>query len=213
MHDADELRRRLHNIDGRGYKAYRDIRGAVDFGDCELYLDHIQGDPFAAPSRVRVLVPMEVANIPPALFDGRVRRVAFEDFTARRVREAILARRGPRKGSGKSGEIRVDAGGQEVLERSAVVVEPDFVEVRLYVGLPGNGRRVLAREAESLLCVDLLEIADRALTWGRAPQELAQKFVDRRVVREQLGERVLHHDERVECLGVLEVDLVRALVA
>ena len=178
MHTADELRHTLRRIDGHGYKAYRDIRGAFDFGDCELYLDHIQGDPFAAPSRVRVLVPMGVANLPPALFDGRVRRFALEDFLARRVRAAIGVRGPSRRGSGKSGEIHVDAGGQEVLERTAVVVEPDFVEVRLQVGLPAAGRRVLGREAESLLCADALEIADRALNWSRAPQELAQQFVE-----------------------------------
>ncbi len=178
MHTADELRHTLRRIDGRGYKAYGDIRGAFDFGDCELYLDSIQGDPFAAPSRIRVLIPMSVAKMPSALFDGRVRRFALEDFLARRVREAILECGSSRRGSGKSGEIRVDAGGQEVLERTAVVVEPDFVEVRLQVGLPAAGRRVLGREAELLLCSDVLEIADRALTWSRLPQERTQQFVN-----------------------------------
>ena len=80
MHTADELRHTLRRIDGRGYKAYGDIRDAFDFGDCELYVDTIQGDPFAAPSRIRVLIPMEVAKVPAALFDGRVRRFALEDF-------------------------------------------------------------------------------------------------------------------------------------
>ncbi|NQT91518.1 MAG: ATPase, partial [Lentisphaerae bacterium] len=56
MASADQLRDILRRIDGRGYKAYMDIGGAYDFEDFELIVDYVQGDPFAAPSRVRVRV-------------------------------------------------------------------------------------------------------------------------------------------------------------
>ena len=49
--NADELRNILHRIDGRGYKAYRDIRGSFDLDHegLTLHIDHVQSDPFAAP--------------------------------------------------------------------------------------------------------------------------------------------------------------------
>jgi predicted ABC-class ATPase len=175
---ADELRRILGRIDGRGYKAYREIRDSFDFGDFTLTVDHVQGDPFAAPSKLRVRIPQRRAELPTSLFDNRVRRRAFEDFLARRVRGAIRATSPPRRGSGKSGAIQIDAGGQEVIERTAVVLTDDWVEARLQLGLPAAGRRVLGRQAERMLCGDLPRIAERSLVSGNLPLEEARAFVD-----------------------------------
>lgn len=175
---VDELRRILNRIDGRGYKAYRDIRGAFDFGDFTLHVDHVQGDPFAAPSKLRARVPQRRAQLPRSLFENAVRRTAFEDFLARRVRSAIRGGGAERRGSGKSGLVSVDAGAQEVLERTAVVVRDDWVEVRLQAGLPAAGRRVLGRQAEAMLCGSLPEIVEAALTWRRLPQVDARRFVE-----------------------------------
>jgi predicted ABC-class ATPase len=47
MRTLEELRRTLHRIDRRGYKAYRDIQGSYALGPLELHVDHVQGDPFA----------------------------------------------------------------------------------------------------------------------------------------------------------------------
>jgi len=58
MRGKETLRTILRRIDGRGYKAYKEIEGAYDFGEYALFIDHVQGDPFAAPSQVRVQVHM-----------------------------------------------------------------------------------------------------------------------------------------------------------
>jgi hypothetical protein len=50
---ADDLGRILNRIDGRGYKAYREIRGEFELGSGSLFIDHVQGDPYAAPSKLR----------------------------------------------------------------------------------------------------------------------------------------------------------------
>ncbi|NRA07497.1 MAG: ABC-ATPase domain-containing protein [Myxococcales bacterium] len=163
MRDAESLLQTLRRIDGRGYKAYRDIRGGYQFEDAELHVDHVQGDPFAAPSRLRVRIPLERTGLPDDLLGRPVARMALCDLLARRVHEAIGRGGGGRRGSGKSGIISVDAGGQEVLARSAVVLGGDFAEVRLQVGLPAAGRRVLGREAEALLIDDLPRISARGL--------------------------------------------------
>jgi predicted ABC-class ATPase len=176
--DADALRRTLSRIDGRGYKAYRDIRGSWELGAACLYVDHVQGDPYAAPSRVRVRMPMQHAALPRELFENRVRRGALADYLARRVRDAIGRLTGARRGSGKSGLVSVDAGGQQVLERTAVVIEDAWVEARLQVGLPAAGRRVLGRQAEELLCRDVPRIAERGLCAGELALDDTARFVD-----------------------------------
>jgi predicted ABC-class ATPase len=173
---AEDLRRVLRRIDGRGYKAYRDIRGAWTLGRVTLHVDHVQGDPFAAPSRLRLRVPVEAAGFPAELQTGPVRRLALEDFLVRAAARAAAG--GVRRGSGKSGALFVDAGGQQVIERTAAVVTPEFVELRLQAGLPAAGRRVLGREAEALLCQDLPDLADEALLFESHDPEAIRRFVE-----------------------------------
>ena len=64
----DNLRSTLRRIDGRGYKAYKDLRGGYDFGRYALLIDHVQGDPFAAPSLLRLRLPQTIAKFPADLF-------------------------------------------------------------------------------------------------------------------------------------------------
>ncbi len=137
----DDLRAVLQRIDGRGYKAYRDARGRWEQPDLTLCIDRVQGDPFAAPSKLRLRVPQETAGLPARLFSNPSRRTALADFLTRRAAQA--ARGGRRRGSGKSGLVEVDAGGQQVLERTSCVVTDAWVELRVQAGLPAAGRRVL----------------------------------------------------------------------
>ena len=181
MQDMDDLRRILSRIDGRGYKAYKDIQGAYSFDNFALYIDHVQGDPFAAPSKVRVRVPQRIAGLPEemfALLSNLPRRVALADFLAREVHKAIRRTADGARGSGKSGLITIDAGAQEVLERTAVIVSCECVEARLEVGLPAAGRRVLGREAEAMLCDELPKIVDRGLLWKNVPRQKGLEFMD-----------------------------------
>ncbi len=188
MASLEDLKRELRRIDGRGYRAYKDVGGRWTGDACEVLIDHVQGDPFAAPSRLRI----RVANAWPIdLFENRVRRIALEDWLARRSAEAIRRAAGGRRGSGKSGLVAIDSGGQEVVERTAVALDADGVEARLEVGLPARGRSVLGREAEALLCEVLPEIAQRALEPGEEVE--AADFVDgvecQEALRAQLRER------------------------
>ncbi len=189
-----DLRRLLQRIDGRGYKAYRDLRGSWQLPGPTLFVDHVQGDPFAAPSKLRLRIDAAAAGIPGDLFATPVRRVALADRLARAAADAARET-GGRRGSGRSGAVFVDAGGQEVLERTAVVVTEGWVELRVQAGLPAAGRRVLGRQAEALLCGDLPRVATAALAWSELPQDDVRAFVDcvdnQEHLRAQLSERGL----------------------
>lgn len=178
MYTVDDLRNILVRIDGRGYKAYKDLQGAYAFPLFTLFIDHVQGDPFASPSKIRVRVPATVAELPPDLFSGRVRRVALQDFLIREVHEAIRHVCRGNRGIGKSGLIAIDVGGQEVLERTAMVVTSQWVEARLSLGLPAHGRTIQGRQAEAMLCQEVPEMADRAMKWRSVDEERARAFVD-----------------------------------
>ena len=165
--DAGRLGALLERIDGSGYRAYRDLRGAWDFDRAgtpfRLLVDHVQADPFAAPSRMRVQVDPDVAGFPGHTFTPGPRRRALCNYLALRFSdEAGEAPRGA--GSGASGRIAIDRPGQQVLERTCVLVDDKGrVEARFVAGLPAAGRRVLGRSAAELLCRRLPGIVAAAL--------------------------------------------------
>ncbi len=184
----------LHRIDGRQYGHYRDLRGrryALDSG--ALTFEHIQGDPFAAPSRLRVDLPAGLLRLPAWARDGADARRACADFLQRAMRPALAAAAGG-AGSGRSGMLEIAAAGQEVLERTGVVVGADgAVRVRLSAGLPAAGRRILGRAASELLTrrLDgaLRHVAER-LDFGVLRTHV-QVVEDQVALRAQLGEHGL----------------------
>ena len=74
MQTSKELSALLARIDRRGYPAYKDTRGAWRFPGYVLSIDHVQGDPFAAPSRVSVHVDGKTAGFPRDLWGAPCRR-------------------------------------------------------------------------------------------------------------------------------------------
>ena len=192
MSNEQHLRQLLSHIDGRGYKAYKQIKGSYEFSDFNLYIDHVQGDPFALPSKVRLRVDQKRAQIPVGLWPNSVRQVALEDFIARAVRRAIQTLISPKKGSGKSGLVFIDAGQQEALERTAAVIREDWVETRLQIGLPAAGRRILGKQATTILCQEIPKIVDRALMWKNMDHEQCHTFIEcvenQEAIRQQLAE-------------------------
>jgi predicted ABC-class ATPase len=150
----DRLHDLLRRIDGRGYRSYKDLqRGRFSFPRFELAIDHVQGDPYAAPSRVRVLMSRTSTALPGSALTTRARRRAARDLLARRFAGCVAGERA----------LRIDAGGQTVLERTACLVSNDRVELRFTVELPARGRRVLGRQAWTLLGELLPEAVEHAL--------------------------------------------------
>ena len=163
MRAREDLRKTLIRIDRKGYKAYKDIEGAYDFGTFSLIIDHVQGDPFASPSRVRALVDVRKTGIPSELYDNPTRRVALRDYLARVFDMRLKACVKGRRGMGTSGLIRIDRGGQEVLDRTAIVINRDAVEARFEVGLPAAGRTILGRECLEIFFDEIPQVAEGSL--------------------------------------------------
>ena len=146
--DLDSVLRRL---EGRGYKALKEITGAWDFGDFTLSIDHVQGDPFAEPSRMRVRIESGVARLEPSAYATEPRRWGTAGYLARRFADRALKASKP-IGTGKGGQIRMAPQGQVVLRQTALQVTPDgALEARFTVGLPAHGRRIAGRAAAELL--------------------------------------------------------------
>ncbi len=156
MRSSQYLASLLNSLDGRGYKAYRELeeRGPFSFPGFVLFFDHVQGDPFAPPSHLRVRLSQELAGFPAELFSSPIRRLALEDFLSRRF-SAALENLSRRRGTGRSGFFRTIELSPAVLERTSCRVNPNWVELRFFAGLPAAGRRVLGREAREMLLEDI----------------------------------------------------------
>ncbi|MGB9627229.1 MAG: ABC-ATPase domain-containing protein [Thermodesulfobacteriota bacterium] len=191
----EDLKSILTRIDGKGYKAYKDIEGSFDYGSFLLHIDHVQGDPFAAPSRVRVCVPLKRTGFPTFLFDRRIKRIALQDLIARQF-EAVRSRvtRGHR-GAGRSGTIQIDSGKQEILERSSVSILGQEVEIRFTVGLPAEGRRILGKEATAIFFQEIPPLIEQTLNYSFYDPTITKNHVevaeDQEKIRQQLEQKGL----------------------
>ena len=192
MKSSEDLRARLRAIDHRGYPAYKDLKGQYDFGDYVLSIDHVQGDPFAAPSRLSVHVNGRRAGFPAEYYDSREKRITLQDHLTR-LFGAQLAR-GSKKagGSGKSGLLAASRCGQEVLERTACRVEAGNVILRFEAGFPARGRTIDARELEKMLFDILPGCVLSSLYYRRISQEKLRAAIDlcedQQYIRETLPE-------------------------
>ncbi|MGM0530021.1 MAG: ABC-ATPase domain-containing protein [Bacteroidota bacterium] len=180
MKTADALNQILSRIDGKGYKAYKDIQGSYDFEEdgFALHIDYVQGDPFAAPSKARVIMPQDIARFPGYTYHNPSREVANRDFITRRFSDAIRKHSKGSRGSGKSGKISIDLPGQEILERTSAFIDDDQVEIRFTVGLPAFGRKIAGREAKNLFFNELPEIVSESLIYENLDQQALQRHIE-----------------------------------
>lgn len=192
----ERLRTTLQDLDGTPYKRYKSIAGAYHATDFALLIDHVQGDPFAEPSRVRALVPAATAGLPEWALRDATRRMASADFLNRVLHREFAAHAGGGHGSGRSGELFVLHPAQQVLERTSMFVREDgTVEARFRVGLPAQGRSVLGYAAAGLLTKQLPAALSAALRFdaidGDALRRHVETVEDARALRAQLAERGL----------------------
>lgn len=146
----EQLRKKLEKVNGKGYKAYQELKGRYSFPLYSLFIDSVQGDPFASPSKIRIVIHSKDVKINEAHINNRNRRVRCEDVILRAVYLAIHKLPAQRKGTGKSGLIAIDRPSQKVLERTAVRIEQHCITICLSIGLPAKGRTILGKEAEKL---------------------------------------------------------------
>src|SRR5699024_4533746 len=116
---AAELSQQLHRMDDGRYGSYKSLSGSWDFHNFTLEFGRAQADPFAPPTRMAVRVSPRTAGIPTELANSVVRRRALTDYLVRAAAREL-----------RDKHFKVDAGGQEVLERSACRIENGEVLLR-----------------------------------------------------------------------------------
>ncbi|MDX8044487.1 ABC-ATPase domain-containing protein [Gracilibacillus sp. S3-1-1] len=185
-----KLQQLLKTIDGKGYKGYKSIQGRYSFHRYELAVDYVQGDPFASPSKIRIIIPQAYRPLKEEWKQSKERTVYVADHITRSVAKAIQQETKQSRGSGKSGLVHIDQPGQEILERTAVQVKQDKTIICLSVGLPANGRRINGKEAEKLFFTILPSVLRHSI-FSLTDQELEEsaRLADQHVaIRKKMKE-------------------------
>ena len=194
MKNLSDLKRELEKIDGRGYKTYKTLEGQYSFEDYILSIDHVQGDPFASPSRIRVIVNSN-NNFPKNLFDEKYKKITICDFLTRLFSKNIYKYGEKVFGSGKSGLIEISKCSQQVIERTSIIINNEKIEARFYVGFPARGRSVLSKELEKILFNIIPNIVKNTLIYNniniKALNDKLKLLEYQEFIRKQLKDKKL----------------------
>lgn len=192
MKTSQELKNTLRQIDHKGYPAYKQLRGVYRFDVYCLSIDHVQGDPFASPSKVSIQVEGKKAGFETGLYDTVEKKIALQDYLLRGFAKKVREFSFQAKGSGKSGLMAVSNPGQEVLDRTGCQIDSrnGDVTLRMEIGFPANGRTVNSRELEKILFTFLPECVKKTLFYqvleAAKVKQAVELAEDQTYIRKQL---------------------------
>lgn len=197
INTSQDLKDLLFRINRKSYPAYKDTKGSYRFPGYVLSIDHVQGDPFAAPSKLSLHIKGAQAGFPETLYATREMRIALQDQLIRGFAAHIEKYSFRAKGSGKSGLISISRPGQEILERSACTMDAKNgdLTLRLEVGFPANGRTVNSGELIKIL-FDFLPVCVKASLFyrnldARKLEQVRALAEDQTFIRKELAARNL----------------------
>jgi predicted ABC-class ATPase len=178
MKSQNELNQILTKMDGKPYPAYKAIKSGYECQDYEIWIDHVQGDPFAIPSKIRVRIPISTTGFPEETYSNECRNVTLCDFLARQFYHSIKKHNTQKDGSGKSGTIEIDRPGQEVLKTSSMIIKDDCIEARFLVGLPAFGRRIAGKIAAHMFSETIPQIVNDSLYYQSLPADKLYRHIE-----------------------------------
>ncbi|MDG3085451.1 ABC-ATPase domain-containing protein [Vibrio hannami] len=141
----DQLTAKLKKLEKQNYKAYQQIKGKHSFEDFDLYIDHVQGDPYASASRIRAVRPWAPTGLLWLREKSNTYQIAARDFITRTFAEYAK----------HDSAISIAVTGQTVLDHTSVLFTEEGIELRFRVNLPAEGRNILAKKALNLLTFHL----------------------------------------------------------
>ena len=195
MKNYKELEKILFSMDGKSYSAYKSLKGEYKFPKYVLAIDHIQSDPYAPPSRMRIIMDRKISGIPYELTDTKEKNIAVSDFLTRNFYKEIQKNGNDSSGTGGSGRIFIDRCGQEILERTSVLIKEDKIEVRFEMGMPARGRRIMGKAAQKIIFEQLPKIVEKSIIYDnlnkKSLKEQIVLVLDQEYIRKVLKEKGL----------------------
>ncbi|HIP63345.1 MAG TPA: ATP-binding protein, partial [Archaeoglobus profundus] len=185
----DQLRRYLEKLDGRKYSGYKELKNIIiEYDGAKATFTKVQNDPHAPPSIMEITIPSSIHNFPQEFFENKS-VIPFTDYIAR-VLYSVTKKYNRKCGSGYSCFIGIPKPSSRILLRSCVEVEDgNNIILRLYIGLPAKGRRILGDKAEILLLEVVPEVIKSILELKNRISEIKrhiQNYLDQEYLRQWL---------------------------
>ncbi|MBA5763251.1 ABC-ATPase domain-containing protein [Vibrio sp. 404] len=181
----DQLIATLKKIEKQNYRAYQQIKGCYDFTDYKLFVDYVQGDPFASASRLRAIRPWSLTGLEWLKEQSPAYQIAARDYIARKFAEFAK----------QETHISIALSGQTVLDSTSVVFTEEGIELRFRANLPAEGRSVLGKKTINILTFHLPKFIRRATIEREIDREAlehhCQIIEDQDAMRAQLEDRNL----------------------
>ncbi len=176
----DQLTATLKKIEKQNYRAYQQIKGQYDFTDFTLFIDHVQGDPYASASRFRATRAWSLTGLEWLKDESPAFQRAARDFIARSFEQFAK----------QENTVSIALNGQTVLDSTVVLFTEEGIELRFRVNLPAEGRSVLGKKANNILTFHLPKFIRRATLERELDKEAMVKHCqvveDQSALREQL---------------------------
>ncbi|EPT9265327.1 TPA: ABC-ATPase domain-containing protein [Vibrio parahaemolyticus] len=176
----DQLTATLKKIEKQNYRAYQQIKGQYDFTDFTLFIDYVQGDPYASASRFRATRAWSLTGLEWLKDESPAFQRAARDFIARSFEQFAK----------QENTVSIALNGQTVLDSTAVLFTEEGIELRFRVNLPAEGRSVLGKKANNILTFHLPKFIRRATLERELDKEAMVKHCqvveDQSALREQL---------------------------
>ncbi|HCE3704530.1 TPA: ABC-ATPase domain-containing protein [Vibrio parahaemolyticus] len=176
----DQLTATLKKIEKQNYRAYQQIKGQYDFTDFTLFIDHVQGDPYASASRFRATRAWSLTGLEWLKDESPAFQRAARDFIARSFEQFAK----------QENTVSIALNGQTILDSTAVLFTEEGIELRFRVNLPAEGRSVLGKKANNILTFHLPKFIRRATLERELDKETMVKHCqvveDQSALREQL---------------------------
>jgi predicted ABC-class ATPase len=195
--NAQLLNQKLSSIDGHDFGAYQSLSGTYTFDLFRLVIEHVPKDPFASPHTgvFRLQLNRNDSRVVDLDSGSATARIAACDWLARRFYRACQRYCRRNRGTGHSGIITISQPGQAILERNSVILSDQMIELRFFMGLPAQGRKIMAAVAQQMVFEELPAIVDDAVRRENINPELPrlhrETAEDAEYLREQLEVRGL----------------------
>ncbi|SFB69298.1 Predicted ATPase of the ABC class [Brevinema andersonii] len=155
----NNLETKLYRLNKCKYPLYKAILGKYQGQNFQFCVDSVQPDPFAPPSKIRVLIPFEMTHFSQDFISGTIKTEAFCDAIGRIFAENIRMYVKENRGSGNSGFCGIRYGKQKIIPSNAVIINnKNEIELKILAGLPGFGRNIAAKEACALLIHEIPKV-------------------------------------------------------
>jgi predicted ABC-class ATPase len=180
MLNSNILKQKLLTIDGKDYAGYQSLLGTYDFDLFKLIIQQIPKDPYAPPHTgiYRIQVQRDDDRIISFHTESKIQKIASADFLARCFYNVSQKISKGIRGTGFSGMITINQPGQAILERNSIVITENMVEIRCFLGLPADGRKIKSEICEHMFFTELPEIVNGSVLNKNIDQKALKKHIE-----------------------------------